>query len=165
MNAPQPGSYADLIRAAMRHLDISIRDLARKKPAGTGYSYEHLRKICSGQPAHSEDCNHEIARVLKLDEAELWTVATREKIRRSYPGEDVAQLVAPDDQRMRKVWARLTPEHQVQLAVMAEGLVAQQELTAPRTKESIIAQIGMLTQELAGFEATAAGRQEKRRAR
>jgi hypothetical protein len=50
---------------------------------GTGFSYEHLRKIASGYPAHSESANAEICRVLGLNEGETWLIATQEKLRRA----------------------------------------------------------------------------------
>jgi hypothetical protein len=119
------GCYADVIRTTMRKGDkdgmrITLRDLEK----ATEFSYEHLRKVCAGEPVVSEECNADICRVLKLDEAEMWALAKAEKFQRKNPEVHPSVLV-PQDATLRACWSDLTRAQKQQILDIAKGMATQ----------------------------------------
>jgi hypothetical protein len=100
---------------------VRIRTVAER----IGYSYEHVRQALLGEPVGSRKFNDALCRVAKLDSAEMWKIARREKVARRYGLEYSRQLAPPPDQRMAALWTRLTAADRTQLVRIAEGLLAR----------------------------------------
>jgi hypothetical protein len=115
-------SYADLVAAAMRQATPPM-DL-RALEAAANYSYEHLRKILSGEPVVSGDCNEAICLALGLDVNRMWELATREKAQRRYP-HLTRTILCPEDGRLREAWRDLTSDQKNRLVIIALGMSAE----------------------------------------
>jgi hypothetical protein len=134
------GQYARELRKAMnRTIDpetggpLMLRGLQRmaakmKRP----YSYEQFRKILSGEPIQSEDCNAIICKILGLNERKMWRFAQSEKALRRF-GTEPAQLIAPDDTRLRDIWEQLSEDDREDILRIAEGRLAAKRLSAKPT--------------------------------
>jgi hypothetical protein len=98
-------------------LRITLRDLEK----GTEFSYEHLRKVCAGEPVVSEECNRDICRFLKLNEEEMWHLAKAEKFRRKNP-EVMPSVLVPQDASLKECWSDLTRQQKQQIVEIAKGM-------------------------------------------
>lgn len=125
-------TYQTLLCAAMSpqlngRRRISIRDLAK----ATGYSYEHVRKICAGEPVGSREMNRRICEALALEEEKMWALAARAKIVRRFK-DDAINLAPPDDDQMKSLWPDLSAKNKAELRKIVEGMALARRVLASR---------------------------------
>jgi len=124
--------YAKILRARMRSkgtsggAPLSLRELS----ARLGRSYEHCRSVLMGRPVASEDFNRDLCRVLGLDVDKMWRLARLEKARRRFGVRSGSLLAPPRDERMARLWGRLTDGDKERLIRIAEGLALAGETEA-----------------------------------
>lgn len=109
-------SYADIIRKIMRERDITRRDIEK----ATGFSYEHVRKVVSGQSLQSENFNDKLCAFLSLNRQEMWSIACREKIQKHGPQ---MFAMAQPDLRLKQIWEGITIADQESLLKIGEGML------------------------------------------
>jgi hypothetical protein len=121
-------TYSEAIRERMKGSTnalgrpITLRQLATH----LGRSYEHCRKIVSGEPSISEEMNRDLCRVLHLDPSEMWTVAQREKVARRYPSFAPG---TPPKGELAQLWPLLTPRQKTALLGLVRSMVAAPKAT------------------------------------
>lgn len=125
--------YATLLREAMmspkrnkQRREINIRDLEQQvmSPDGTRWVYEHFRKVLRGRPVMSRQLNAALCAYVGLDPEEMWNVAEHEKALRRIDTMKVRPQVVPDDERLKRVWKKLSMADQKRALVFMEGLAA-----------------------------------------
>lgn len=122
--------YSERIRMAMKTSQnstgrpISIRELATY----TSYSYENVRKVCSGEHDGSREFNQAVCSVLGFNENEMWQLAQVTKAQRRLGLSVLATL--PRDARLIDIWPRLTEQDREILIRIAEGYALASEALA-----------------------------------
>lgn len=107
---------------------LTRRGLVRLlREQGTPYSYEHVRKLLSGEPVSSETCNEAICRVLGLDAKAIWILAQCEKAVRRF-GPAPVRMTAPDHPRARALWDELDDSERNDVIRVMEGILARYRL-------------------------------------
>ena len=113
-------TYAETIRAALKAKGLFIRQLADS----VAHSYEHCRKIVMGEPVVSRELNGEICRVLGLGEAEMWSIASKEKAMAKFGPAVLAGLLTAEEREFFAQWKRLNRSDRAILRRVAVGLSA-----------------------------------------
>jgi hypothetical protein len=100
---------------------LAIREVAN----AIGYSYEHMRKVVTGEPVGSREMNDQICAVLGLDPNDMWQLSQREKLHRKFKDiPDVVVDTVPSE--LGHLWAQLNDQNREYLSRMAETLVLAQ---------------------------------------
>ncbi len=76
------GRLARALVERMNQLDLTIRQLAEH----TGLTYEHIRKLAKGEAHPSRLALQELCRVLRLEPAEMESLAVADRIEKKYGG-------------------------------------------------------------------------------
>ncbi len=122
-------TYAELLRRGMRAKGMSRRQLERatkQRPHG-GYSYEHIRKIVSGQPLMSEQFNADICSILELDADYMWQIAVKEKLAQSKFAKSVT-INLPDNNALREAWEFLSDADRIRVVNFARALADERRV-------------------------------------
>ena len=113
--------YADAVRNGLAAREMHIRQLSN----AVGHSYEHCRKIVRGEPVVSKRLNAAICHVLKLNEAEMWRLAQREKANARFGVEiDANTALDASGKALLALWQRLDRPDRATLVRLAEALHA-----------------------------------------
>lgn len=130
------GMYASRIVAAMEAKKYNRRTMQRL----TGFSYEHIRKICKGVTTLSTTCNETLCRHLDLDEAQMWQILMQEKME-AKGGFQSLQL---QDVRLNELWEDLAAASRESIIKIAEGLAEMDRITAAIASASSLAEISVV---------------------
>lgn len=95
---------------------VTLRELSQK----VGKTYEHCRRIVSGEPVVSEDMNTRLCHLLNLDAERMWALAAREKVSRRY-GSTLAADTLPVSE-LQEAWRVLAPEDKERVIQLANAL-------------------------------------------
>lgn len=117
-------SYRDRLLKAMR--EHKPRYNRRHLKELTGFSYEHIRKVCAGLPIMSEQFNDKVCGVLGIDPVEMWQIALREKIDLNGPSYR---------QQFADVWDTLSIEDQARVLKIAVGIAEQRAVEKSEREE------------------------------
>lgn len=121
--------YSDIIRTKMktganptgRPITIRMAEQLMRKPDGKPYSYEHIRKVISGEPVQSQDMNDAFCRMLGLDNDAMWLMAQQEKVARKY-GPALSTMTPPPDKGVKALWSALTDPDKLRVKQLVEAL-------------------------------------------
>ena len=134
---PTESEYAGRLRTAMlagtkQAGPITIRQLS----AAVGSSYEHVRKVLTGEPVVSPSLNQKLCEFLRLDVQEMWRLAAREKTRRRFGDLALRELEGPKDKRFSALWERLGETDKRRLLEIAEIMVLAAEARRHRDRHA-----------------------------
>lgn len=126
------GDYAKAMRHKMQNWSISdghaltIREVEKMlQEANTPYSYEHIRRVLSGDLWVSQQCNNDLCKVLELKPDKMWNIARQEKLMKKYGSAAVSNVPAPGHADIQRVWDQLTDADKDILADMAMVMVSK----------------------------------------
>jgi len=95
-----------------------MRQVARE----IGYSYEHVRKVLSGEVTFTRAFSDVLSHHFGLDAASMWQLAQTEKLKKRFKGADLP-VEFPTDTRVREIWAGLNEVQRDAWIRIGEGWV------------------------------------------
>ena len=121
--------YSDVIRIKMktgdnptgRPITMRMAEQMMRKPSGEPYSYEHIRKVVTGDSVQSRDMNDEFCRILGLDPDDMWLMAQQEKAQRKF-GPALQSMIPPPDKALKGLWSALTESDKLKVKQLVEAL-------------------------------------------
>ena len=127
--------YAEKLRGRADERHWSIRDLANR----VDHSYEHIRKILTGDPVVSRALNKALCEALELPESQMWAEARREKALARYGADGLAGVLDAQGRDFFALWSRLERRDRAILRRIAEGLIAARRSGARKAKKNTLA--------------------------
>jgi transcriptional regulator with XRE-family HTH domain len=118
-----PYTFAETMRHQMESKKLGPRDLAAK----VGWSFEHIRKLCSSETFPSRALQHAIADLLEIDRGEFEEQVNADRWRKKFKKiPTTAQAHHP----ISAVWDDLTEDQQTTLLCVARCMAKQKKRKA-----------------------------------